>query len=145
MVTGQAHDDKSTAQNGVFYRTDASQWFWSSINNLISQLLWQFYIFVNNDALQLEKPELDPNVVQAKAWSTELTNISKAKASSGKHLRRLLGKYKYLETERANVTMYFQSHLLLLKNNFLGKVLQIFFMVINWKSWTGEWHQDLCA
>jgi hypothetical protein len=134
MVTGQAHDDKSTAWNGIFYRTDALWQFWSSINNLIGQLLWQFYIFVNNDALQLEKPELDPDVVQAKAWSTELTDILKAKASSGKHLRRLLGKYEYLETERANVTTYFQSCLLLLKNDFLGKVLQIFFTVINWKS-----------
>ncbi|KAF9508038.1 hypothetical protein BS47DRAFT_1398092 [Hydnum rufescens UP504] len=90
MVTGQAHDDKSTAWNGIFYRTDASRRFWSSINSLISQLLWQFYIFVNNDTLQLEKPELDLDVVQAKVWSTELTDISKAKASSGKHLRRLL-------------------------------------------------------
>ncbi|KAF9509778.1 hypothetical protein BS47DRAFT_1396620 [Hydnum rufescens UP504] len=97
MVTGQAHDDKSTAWNGIFYRTDASRRFWSSINSLISQLLWQFYIFVNNDTLQLEKPELDLDVVQAKVWSTELTDISKAKASSGKHLRRLLEPFVTLE------------------------------------------------
>ncbi|KAF9509322.1 hypothetical protein BS47DRAFT_1412693 [Hydnum rufescens UP504] len=77
-------------QDGML-KTDASWRFWSSINNPIGQLLWQFYIFVNNDTLQLEKPELDPDVVQAKVWSAKLTNISKAKASSGKHLRRLLG------------------------------------------------------
>ncbi|KAF9507053.1 hypothetical protein BS47DRAFT_1398919 [Hydnum rufescens UP504] len=97
MVTGRAHDDKSTAWNGVFYGTDASWRFWSSINNPISQLLWQFYIFVNNDTLQLEKPELDPNVVQVKVWSAELTDILKAKASSGKHLRRLLEPFVTLE------------------------------------------------
>ncbi|KAF9509159.1 hypothetical protein BS47DRAFT_1365438 [Hydnum rufescens UP504] len=80
MVTGQAHDDKSAAQNGVFYGSDASQWFWATINNPIGHMLWQFYIFVDNDTIQLEQAELNPGGVQVTAWHAELVDILKAKA-----------------------------------------------------------------
>jgi len=98
MVTGRAHDDKSAARNGAFYGSDASQRFWASINNPVGQILWQFYIFVNNDTIGLEQGNLHPEAVQERAWRAELVDISKAKAASGKHLKALLGKYGRSDT-----------------------------------------------
>ncbi|KAF9503656.1 hypothetical protein BS47DRAFT_1490388 [Hydnum rufescens UP504] len=89
MVSGRAHDDKSVAQNGIFYGSDAARWFWTSINNPLGNIIWQFYIFVNSDAIRLQQVELNPEVAQASKWHAKLADISKAKAASGKHLRAL--------------------------------------------------------
>ncbi|KAF9514826.1 hypothetical protein BS47DRAFT_1361394 [Hydnum rufescens UP504] len=96
MVSGRPQDDKSAARNGVFYGSNVARWFWTSINPL-GNIIWQFYIFINNETIRLQQVELNPELAQASAWHAELTDISKAKAASSKHLRALFEPFVSLE------------------------------------------------
>ncbi|KAF9504251.1 hypothetical protein BS47DRAFT_1401620 [Hydnum rufescens UP504] len=99
MVSGRPQDDKSAARNGVFYGSNAARWFWTSINNPLRNIIWQFYIFINNETIRLQQVELNPKLAQASAWRAELTDISKAKAASSKHLRALFKPFVSLEEQ----------------------------------------------
>ncbi|KAF9509128.1 hypothetical protein BS47DRAFT_1365465 [Hydnum rufescens UP504] len=58
--------------------------FWTSINNPLGNIIWQFYIFVNNETIRLQQVELNPELAQAKA-------------ASSKHLRALFEPFVSLE------------------------------------------------